>query len=90
MKTKTCVSNSGSNNECTSTSFASDEETWRTFAPVKALKASFGAFAGLLDFTTLDSSLTALSCVFFLFCRAFFCILLVRKRARPEEREEEE
>ena len=54
MKTNTCFSNSGSNNECTLTSFASVEETWRTFAPVKALKASFGAFAGLLDFTLMD------------------------------------
>ena len=54
--------------------------------PVKALKASFGAFAGLLDFT-----LTALSGVFFLLFRVvFLCLLLVRKRGRPVEREEEE
>ena len=92
MNTKTCFSNSGSNNECTLTSSASVEETWRTFAPVKALKASFGAFAGLLDFTLMDSdsSLTALSGAFFLFLGAFFCLLVVRKRARPVEREEEE
>ena len=90
MNTKTCFSNSGSNNECTLTSSASVEETWRTFAPVKALKASFGAFAGLLDFTLMDSSLTALSGAFFLFRGAFFCLSLVRKRARPAEREEEE
>ena len=90
MKMNACFSNSGSNNECTLTAFASVEETWRTFAPVKALKASFGAFAGLLDFTLMDSSLTALSGVFFLFRVVFFCLLLVRKRARPEEREEEE